>query len=342
MKTFFSFLLFVFIFSLSSFIWKSTFFRYEGTIVFLFIPQSLSDLDNTEKIVENLSVFSQTKNFISSVTKKYPQLKELIEMNEQDDEYPLKKWEQRIHTQTYAHTLRISSYGKDEFETRQLLYGVANTFLSESGKYYDTQDRFALHILEPPYIYDKGFFFGFWMSIFLASLMVFLSSFLSKEKFLFSRRKNLVWESFEANKDKSNIPQKEELSWKNFWKKKEMPSSLEAFHFLDQTKKYILQQREDVKKEEETFLKEETPSLEKSQKKIDLNEDFPKIISPEGHVPINLPIADDDVLEEESLKKELLELDAHAMMSLNEREEKEPSNEEYKRRLNDLLRGKMI
>lgn len=305
-------------------------------MTFLVDAQMPYDLEFVGPVTENLSIYIQTKDFARSVMKKYPQLKEVIGYESGENERELlEKWNQKVRVNVYSHTLKISSYGDNAFDTEQLLYGTANTFLSESQKYYDTRNRFDFDILESPFVYEKVSFWNYVMSGLLGLVMVFFSTFLPVGR-SFPSRKKLVWRSLDEDKieDRHQETSPSDSGKKEFSSLLEFPDSVTE---LFQRERKEEKEKEQKIKEFREFKGEILPIVSQEKSSPDLVDKKALSSYSRGFVPMNLPIVEEEFFEEKGsseIKK------TASLESLTE--EKEPSNEEYKRRLNELLRGRMI
>ncbi len=234
--------------------------------------------------------------------------------------------------------LRYSAH--NEYEAEQVLRASANVLIKNISIYYTIQKDIQVEIFERPVITKRSFFLDILISFFVGlGISLGVRFFLKKKS-------------------------KSTLEWKPLSTQNEIPERLYTKRSVGEKKEKYEKEKVVLEKKEETHQKEENSSLQEEKKlygnhletfsqemrddSILSHQQLPIISSEKkeggrndegvvsesaqrnthGFVPTNLPI----ILEEDSFLSE----------EKKEISQEEPTNEEYKRRLNELLNGKMI
>lgn len=323
------------------------FFRYEGKMSIAIVPKTLIGAVSLKEITSLSADIFTSFSFLENVLLTYPQLEKYTAFEEREEKYQTTIWKKRTETSLRGSVVELRYSANNAYEAEQVLRASANVLIQSISVYYNTQKDIKVEIFERPVITKKNFFLDIALSFLVASVVSLTARFFLRKK----SKPTLEWKPFSVQneirerlyakrdggkkkrgEEKENVSEKKEMNQKekvSLPKEEKKESYQEHFEKLSREKKdnkEIFHQPSPVISSE----KKEEEKKEDENEKVIISERVQR--NAHGFVPMNLPI----FLEEESvpLEKE------------KEREEEsfqeEPTNEEYKRRLNELLKGKMI
>lgn len=210
---------------------------------------------------------------------------------------------------------------------RAILDGVARSWYGFSSHYYDLRDSVSLNLINGPFAVSK-IERPFVLVVFLLALAFLVAyliwRFLPLLKIVASRKHiSAIGKKFEQIRSakQQTSPQTETAGYEDY----DLVKSLG-----------LKKDNNQEAKEDETLPKQADKEFVKAEKVVYPN--FPEMPKAriQSSAPANLPIADDSILFG---PKEMAE--GGSEEDFFEVEKKEPTQDEYKKRLNDLLRGGM-
>ncbi|NCU41708.1 MAG: hypothetical protein EOM19_03215 [Candidatus Moranbacteria bacterium] len=323
------------------------FFRYEGRMSIAILPKTLIGAVSLEEITSLSADIFTSFSFLENVLLTYPQLEKYNAFVEKEENTQTTLWKKRTDTSLRGSVVELRYSANDAYEAEQVLRASANVLIKNISVYYNAQKDIKVEIFERPVITKRNFFLDILISFVVGLFVSLVAKFFLKKKL----EPALEWKPFSVQ---SEI--RERLYGKRDGGKKKR----------DEEKENVSEEKEGDGEQKEVMYQEVETSFPKEEKKESYQEHFEKLsrekkddykifhqqlpgVSFEkkevenekiaisertqrnnGFVPMNLPI----ILEEESvpLEKE----------KETESFQEEPTNEEYKRRLNELLKGKMI
>lgn len=334
---------------------NSALFRYEGKISIVILPKTLIGAVSLEEITSLSADIFTSFSFLENVLLTYPQLEKYDAFSKKKENNQIIIWKKRTDASLRGSVVELRYSANDAYEAEQVLRASANVLIKNISVYYNTQKDIKVEIFERPFISKRNFFLDIFVSFFVSlGISLGVGFFLKKKskptlewkpfsaqseirERLYTKRSGEKKKRYKANenvpeKKDGDIKQKEEMHQEEkepFLKEEKKESYQEHFEKLSRDKKNeneILYQQASVVSSEKREEERRGNELEKVARSERIQRDAL------GFVPLNLPI----ILEEEVASSE------------KEREkdevsfQKEPTNEEYKRRLNELLKGNMI
>jgi hypothetical protein len=300
-------------FALIALLGEMAFFRYASTMRLAVIGESSLWQQSASQVAETLASYAETADFAKEVSVRYPGVK--IASTDGISLGAMRSaWQRQTNISPQGSVLTLRLYGDDAFDAEQVLRATTNTLIAKRSNVIPRGYRLA--VLELPYNSSFGIWQWFSYVIIAASItfgirFVFLRS--SRVKpFAAGNRRELsrtdeLRRRFEPIWKRSATDEKSEKA--EVWKKKSNDDMIRS-----------------VEPDQVTHIDQKEGTKEKSTAIA-----IPRSASPVGFAPANLPIVEEKSIpiEKEDATRE-------------ERQENsdEPSNEEYKRRLNELLQGK--
>ncbi|EKE18945.1 MAG: hypothetical protein ACD_9C00189G0003 [uncultured bacterium] len=257
---------------------------------------------------------------------------------------------QRSNDEALVFKLSISA--KQENDAKQLSSKAARTLFDTIALYYDVKNDVDLRIIDGPI--TKSYVRGWYVLLFLSiiggfALALVLDSFSAIGKQHLKRGGDIFMKnSFFDFKKKTDIPAEKEIESLHSLYEQQVP----PFIFKEE-KKYHVPSESEQKKEEIDF---EEPSREdlrfqemkKITKKMEPGKypnfpEMPVMEKKKASAPDNLPIADESFFQEYGIDQEPVEKekDIDTREEKQEKDSQEPTPEELKKRLNQLLKGEL-
>ncbi|GEM_PF-4147135 len=301
------FFLLEFIFVIAFLIGSSDYFSFYRAYTTVTLFPSRSDFP-TQTATENLAKLAGTLFLREKMTEEYPETKENWEKYSSDEQKKL--WNKKMKATEKGINLEISVTDKKADRATLLSRRTAATLIEVATRYYDPKKELTLRITDAAIVAKENrwnnwlifsFLGGTSVALAVQFLLVALENFLRRKTFI--RKKTLDFH-FAFPK----IPLSRE----------------DARHVLAK------------KIEKEISIPASFPATEKK------NFSVSKKASPPSNLPIGLPIGEEIFLPDEETSP-ALDIQAPMISAENteHKEHKEPSKEEIKKRLNQLLRGEL-
>ena len=312
-------LFFVVLFFTIFFLWRMVFFPVSSSLSYVVVPKNAEAVSMIDGVAGTLSAFPEKTFFAKKVANRYESI--LVEEGFSSQKDIIKQWNRRINADLESHMITLQAFGYTNHSAEQLVRASANTLESYRNVYYG--ESISLDLIANPITESHSLWIGFWVSV----LGAFVGS-------------GIVYLFLERGMREESLPKKLPL-------KKEEPyyRAYEEWARENEGEEEIEKQDDDKKEERDeentkNFSREtqeneavstKAPSLEEKQ---DFSPQKPIAVPSNGsaNVPVNLPIAEIQQ-EKKEVPKDIPMVDVS---------EEEPTNEEYKKRLNELLGGKMI
>jgi capsular polysaccharide biosynthesis protein len=315
---------------------------YRSSITVFVNAKSEISAEKQGQIVENIIEFSRTLSFYDRMLKYNPDISDVTAGRGQDKRKQL--WNSMLSAERVGKNssmIKISVETKREADADKLVQKATRSLFDTTGMYYDIKNDVDLRIIDGP-ISRVQVSNWYWFLAF-SLLLGFAIAFLLQE-LLSAGKKSFI--------DVRNIP--EEKSLFNFKMETQRPSlpeikSLEDLYMAEQAdavfaikeepKKQIFPQENVMNKPEITPQIKEMKKLTKMIQR-DKYPNFPEMPVHEikkASAPENLPIADENFLihSDENAKQKTQQ--EQPIITLHH----EPTEEELKTRLNQLLRGEL-
>lgn len=303
----------------------------------------------SERIMANIIEIPQTLSFYDRLLKLNPDVRDVtvgLDSNERKE-----KWNEMFSIEQVkenASIFKISMIAKHENDSQQLASKTARTLFDTVAFYYDIKKDVDLRIVEGPISSSEV---PSWLGLFLLSVIGGFALSVILNFFFIIGRNSLIdggdllkKSSFFDFKKKSDVTAEEEIKSLNTLYQSEQFEA--PFVFEDKEMESILptenlekNPQEDPKFQEiKKITKKFEPGKYPNFPEMPIREKQPEI------VPHNLPIADDSFLVQH--EKPQHEMPAEQPAVAVEQEpvadvKKEPTPEELKKRLNQLLRGEL-
>ncbi len=294
--------------------------EYHSEISIILIPKSEKAASDSEHIVENLKVLPTKLSFYNKLVRD-ENIKDDLSGLPDDQRRAMWNNDLQITREEGSSIITIDVIKEDSTEAKMLSKAVTANLLNIAGFYYDIKSDIDIRIIESPIVYSA---FDNWASIILLSLATgFLISFLVNSVLC------LFFGYFQRKKDGLRKRFKETT-----WKKKD--------NLI----------KESGKLSEEKILPEKKIIPEKKQEEKPLPSPVAKIPQKGASAPENLPFVDEEYFRNNIIKNSGLaakETPAEKPLVYAPEEVKkeepelyrEPTREEFKKRLNQLLRGEL-
>lgn len=311
---------------------------YTSNMTILVSAKSEFALQQHEQIMENIIELPRTLSFYDSMLKYNPDVRDVAEGQNQDKRKAI--WNKMLSIERddrNSSVIKISITAKQESDADQLVQKTARLLLDTTGIYYNVKDDIDLRIIDGP-VSSAGIVGWYWMLPFSLALGFFVALFLEniflKSEKLFVGNRNFLKEKnlFDFKKE---IQKSSELEIKDL---EDLYMQQEAGipFFAEEEKQNFLEKDFSKTSEADSRIKE----MKKLTKQIqqDKYPNFPEMPVREikkSSAPENLPVADDSFfgkLNSDSIdqqKKPEIKIPA------------EPTEEELKKRLNQLIRGEL-
>ena len=301
--------------------------RYQTDISIIVIPKSTVTIIDHEMIVYNVKSFPTTLTFYNRLLADNTSIND--EAAGKSNDQRKKAWNRKISTKTSKNdkgsivTLRL--FGKTAQESQDLAVKSAQTLFAVTSKYYNIKDDINLHVIDQPITKPAN---SFVYAFAIASLIIgfilawlvekFFVSVESKFKHQSTPRTSMIHDQLRNLKQSITRADIKIKSIADIYKEEVKIDEVEALEKKEQEKKRVEQL-------ENARLKSMYPN-------------FPEmpVHRQAASAPSNLPIGEDiDEAPEAADANETQEDDVNHM------KDHEPTEEELKRRLNQLLRGEM-
>lgn len=325
----------------------NAFKTYRSDISVLIIPKSPAAISQQEQIINNVLELPKTLAFYDALLRYNSDVRDVT-----DGMSPLERkdvWNKMLivkRTNSDSSIVRISITAKNENDANQLNLKTVRTLFAVVGSYYDIKKDVDLRIVDGPIAKTYN---NLWLSLIFALLAGFVLAFLS---LLITFPKNIFSKDFFA---KFKMPEEKIAALKNksffdFKKDSKMPAEkeLEVLKNLyqdEQVKEPFVFKQQEIRPDETEKIEEMKKLTQQMEQ--DKYPNFPEMpIRGRGKAaaPENLPIADDvfftNNFSEESIAKEE-STPVETEPKTEDKEVKEPTPEELKERLNQLLKGKI-
>ncbi|MEI7891113.1 MAG: hypothetical protein WCI36_04035 [bacterium] len=300
---------------------------YQSEISILVSPKSQLALQQQGQLMDNIVEIPKTLSFYEKILKSNPDITDIAVGNSLDQKKS--KWNQLFEIQKVSNNssvFRIKITSSYQADSEQIAQKTARTLFDTIALYYDIQKDFDLRIIDGP-ITKSMITAWYWLllaSFFLAFVVAnLLNALLLNSKKMLIEKTQVVGRNFFAVSQQKVIPVIEE----------EVDFLQNVFQgpVIDDYAQKIEEMKAITKKMENDKYPNfaEMPITESRQS---------------AGAPFNLPIADDDFLEEYSLPQEVSTSEEFVPVTEEIKTEEidtlaEPTAEQLKKRLNDLLKG---
>lgn len=333
-----------------------SFHTYQSDILILVNVKSPIAIKQQEQIFNNILQFPTTLSFYDTMLFQNPDVRD-VALGLNDDQRK-EKWNEMIsvsRVDDQASVFKLSVTSKLANDSNQLASKSARTLFDTVAFYYDVKKDFDLRIIEGPIAISKT---SNWFGLFLMSLIGGFGIAI------------MISPAFSAKKDESKKDDGENLA-KNlifdFGKKtkKSMGQGIEALRRLYQSDApFVFEEKKTTKDEIVQVQPEIDPRIEEMKKLTKQMEpgkypNFPEMparnasqsvaggpLPPiaQASAPSNLPVAEDDFMNQYQEPIQTDEIITQKPLPVVEKKpeidtKKEPTPEELKKRLNQLLRG---
>ena len=337
-----------FLFSIDSF--KT----YHSEVSILVNTKSQLALSQQNKLVSTIVEFPTTLSFYDRLLKLNPDVRDVTAGMSSDERK--NTWNNMISVTRLNNdsaVFKIAITAKRESDAQQLVNKSSHTLFNTVGFYYDIKKDVDLRIIDGPITTTQ---FSSWQWFLLGSILLgfALAAFLSFVPNIIGwivSKKEVEGDNELAKKNffsyferKVEIPEEEELESLNHLYESEVPEETFTFENYLESEKELEKQSADAQAYEEKFqeVKKITKQLEPS--KYPNFPEMPVRAASHASAPDNLPIADDsffaprvDVTVKEIPEVQAVVVEQPEVETLDEN--REPTPEELKKRLNELLRG---
>lgn len=303
----------IIIFASSLMIFLERYKTYESSISIMLIPKSEKAASDSEHIIENLRILPTKLSFYEKMIRDGYGIEDYF-FGLSDDQ-KIKAWnkEIRVKREGKSSIVILNSEKNNPEESKMLSKAITSNLLNIAGFYYDIKKDIDLRIVEGPIVRSH---FRNWIPWSVLSLAVAISLSIVLN-YIF----NLFLSFFSARKE--NL--KKRLS--NLTLEKKLNIKREAEKLYSKMEK------------EKTFLKKEETEETKSNTLIK------KSFAPDNLSFINEDYFRNNIIKSDIIKKEEREEPKEKKEDFSKKEEidydREPTQEELKKRLNQLLRGEL-
>lgn len=292
--------------------------KYQSEISILVIPKSEKAAADSEHIVENLKILPTTLSFYEKLIRDNDNLKD--NFTNLSGKQKKKMWNDdlKVKREEKSSVITITIIKDDPEEARLISKAATANLLNIAGFYYDIKRDIDIRIIEGPIIHS---FFNNWFLIILSSIVAgMIVSFLINFVFYLSS---------------------------SYLKKKRREAKLRFKDTISEKSSRI--KEESRKSFEEKIVPEKSISVsKKTEGKKDIQHPISQVSSKKASAPENLPFVDEEYFRNNIIRangsnapKTMLEETPSKQKEEKKEAElqREPTQEEFKKRLNQLLRG---
>ncbi len=305
---------------------------YNSTVSILVIPKSQLAVSQKEAIISNMEYVAGTLNFYDRLLAENPSIKDVTQTASPDERKA--NWNKFLSIETRdtegGTVMELSVKAENRIDSELLSQKTSQTLFGVMANYYDIKHDLDLRIIEGP---NSSAVMAGWFWFFIISAILGFGL-----AFLLDKSIQLLFSSF-AKKPKIDLGNLFSV------RKEKKIKGLEDLY--SQEEKAALYSESEIEKPSQHLEREENEKVKPKEELFEMPEytypNFPEM--PKAHrvtaeAPANLPIQDEDAYAfqaapEEKSKKEELETE----QITEEDENREPTPEELKRRLNQLLKG---
>ena len=320
-----------------------SFKTYRSETSILVVAKSEIAAKNEAQLLSNMLEFPKTLSFYDALLKNNTDVRDVTVGLSADQRK--KRWNEMLSVErasANASVIKISITAKNQNDAQQLNQKTVRTLFNVVSLYYDVKNDVDLRIVYGPIVKSQVLSWQLLLAISIG-IGFLVAAFL---QLIFFGKKRVI------EKDDSQ----EFAENKSFFdfKKQANNSNNNGMEFLDELYKveeneapFVFEQRENnedlIKVVEDDLRVREMKKLTK-QIEPDKYPNFPELpahFSPKASAPDNLPIADDFFATDSELSESVIEekMPVEKEEILAEKNLQEPTPEELKRRLNQLLRG---
>lgn len=290
--------------------------KYQSEISIIVIPKSEKAAADSEHIVENLKIFPTKLSFYEKLIRDNDNLRDNLLNFSDGQKRNIWNKDLEVRREEGSSIITIAIVKDDSEEARLISKAVTSNLLNIAGFYYDIKRDIDIRIVEGPIIRS---FFSNWILIIISSIAIgIIISFLIN--FIFH------------------------LSF-DYLEKKRRETGIRLRDTINEKKSKI--KREETRKPSE----EKAVVYKKIEEKKDIQYPISQTLSKKASAPENLPFIDEEYFRSNIIKtsestapKTTTEKSLSEDTSKNKEKEeaelhREPTQEEFKKRLNQLLRG---
>lgn len=334
---------------------NSAFKTYKSTVTIVIIPKSITAIAQRENIVHNLAQIPQTLSFYERLLSDNHDLKDTTA--NQSAQRRKEIWNNIISIKQInkdSTILKITLEASGSKDSEILASKTARTFLDTASGYYNVKSDLDLRIIDGP-ISQRSY--DFWPILLLLSVILgFLIAYigngfhiaiinLTDHKDTFKRGLDKISEKTVAMFDGKKTHQEEFLIQENENSAEEQNLEMENFKESLAKKVPELEQTPEIYSEDK-IKSQHDKELEALNKIIqqDIYPNFPEMPTTgnvKASAPDNLPIGDDLMFAQNVISQDpqasIVQQDAPVV----EEKKGEPTSEQLKQRLNQLLRGEL-
>lgn len=308
---------------------------YRSTVLVMVVPKSQIAIEQKSDIVQNVREFPKMLSFYDRLLNENPQIKDAAAGYPQDKRK--KVWNEFIQTKqadTKAdNVVEISLIAKTQADAEFLSKKTTQALFGVMSRYYNLKSDVSVQIVDGPITTAivRGWFWLLTLSLVLGMGLAFLF----KQLLAFAQK------TVRSNKQALDMVNLAGLGERWFKQKEQNLNSLEDL-YLSEEKAEVLKEQI-FKKEAQSELEKQTvskPIFKEANAQYPNFPEMPKMHVPKASAPDNLPIAASDDFYQETIiePKEVFAQEEEKIMQ-KEPQHHEPTQEELKRRLNQLLNG---
>lgn len=298
---------------------------YKSEISVLVIPKSQVAVEN-QQIVYNISQFPKMLSFYDKLLRDNKDVKDSTVGNSQDKRKQL--WNEYVKVRTdekKGSAITISMVAKKQSDSEALANKTAKTLINFTSQYYDAKNDLDIRIVDGPISRPvlRGWLWHLIISILLGlgfAMIIenLLNSFVvTNKKPIFN--KDLL-DSLKQSLSKKDTQDKNKLE--ALYRKEEIPDEMDLSSGPIEAAEELLEKPKDEPQKFYGTYPNYPEMPKRDTKKASAPDNLPT-----GNVPENLPFAKD--MDEKEEKNDIFKT-----------KDSEPSQEDFKRRLNELLKGK--
>jgi capsular polysaccharide biosynthesis protein len=300
-----------------------SFKTYSSELSILVVPKSNFALQQQDQLVSNILEFPKTLAFYDALLKHNSDVKDQVKGLSADERKNY--WNGMLsvnRSSINSSVIRITVTTKNKNDAEKLDQKTVRELFNTASVYYDIKNDFDLRIIDGPII--KTYLPAWQMLLFISALLGFFLVLLL-DFVIFGKRVHVVSQENELGKNKDYFDFKHEDKTEA-----EVENYFSQNHFLDVEKENAGIQQ--MKKLTKLIEPDKYPNFP----------EMPTVLEKRDAAPGNLPIADDDFElgsfeNQENATEEILMPEVEAPVI--EQERAEPTPEQLKKRLNELLRG---
>ena len=302
----------VIIFVSSLLIFLERYKTYESSVSIMFIPKSEKAASDSEHIIENLRILPTKLSFYEKMIRDNYGIED--DFSGFSDDQKSRAWnkEIKIKREGKSSIVIATSEKNDQEAARKLSRAITSNLLNITGFYYDIKQDVDLRIVEGPVV--KSYFKN-WIYSTIISIVIAISLSIVVNYIVYF------------------------LSSLFLAKKEDLEKRLE---------KLTLEKKLNIKREAEKLYAKREQEIISSRDKIAEKPEI-KISSKTSSAPENLPFVDEDYFRNNIIKSGIIKEEPkkpeEKKEEIPEKEEinyhREPTQEELKKRLNQLLRGEL-